>query len=234
MSILFCCEPPFQEIAHSITVFPNYTPPLGSFLISQIAESGCLNSLPTVLSAVPPWLPAVITSSRAVSHLINDAVTTANHAFTRQSVILSPSQELPLPISAVEALSNRNPPSPSLIARWLALRLGQPDIESLIATIFNRDGKVSERTLRWRCQRKLHCHPSDLRRLVVLATLPRPTANVDQLAAISESSPQRMRERLRRGLGVTLAFYNRTPGWEWVLEAAIRKGLGAGGWAKIN
>jgi len=119
------------------------------------------------------------------------------------------------------------------MARWLAIRLKQPDLESLLAAALSgessRDTSLPRRTHSRQLRTDVDCRPSDLLRLHQLATLPRLAPTVERLADTAGTTATRLGQRVRRGLGFTLAAYNARPGWEWPLEAACRCGLGRTG-----
>ncbi len=116
------------------------------------------------------------------------------------------------------------------MARWLAIRLKQPDLESLLTAGLSGDSSPDTplplRTLSRRLRTDLRYRPSDLRRLAHLAILPRLADNTGQLAASAGTTTTRLAQRVRQALGLTLANYNARPDWEWPLEAACRCGLG--------
>jgi len=134
---------------------------------------------------------------------------------------------------ALQAWLARQPgPSPARVAGWLCARLNRPAAVpwAVRAIAPSAPGAGSARTLYRRVRDQFLCRPSDLARLARLALLRRPQANLEALASIAETTTTRLRQRVRRGLGISLAEFNQLSGWTWVLEAAVRHGLGAGGW----
>jgi hypothetical protein len=69
----------------------------------------------------------------------------------------------------------------------------------------------------------LQCGYRDLCTVSALARLPRPQPRVKDLPELLGRSLDRLRERVWHLLGMRLGDYNARPGWEWVLEAAIRR-----------
>lgn len=63
------------------------------------------------------------------------------------------------------------------------------------------------------------------RRVADLATCARPMGTVDATAADLGMRPQDYRRWVRRLLGVTRKEYEALPGWEPVLELALRRGV---------
>lgn len=115
------------------------------------------------------------------------------------------------------------------MARWLAWRFDAPWILPRTFLLLERAWHLaphsppSTRAVRAACQRWLQCSYSDLCTVATLARLPRPQSRVKDLPALLGRSLDRLRDRVRRLLGMRLSDYNARPGWEWVLEAAIRR-----------
>lgn len=156
------------------------------------------------------------------------------------------------PAHVWELVAARPTPSPELVARWLARRLiALPDEASteraelraqvclLIHRVLEEPGAPapghgtrggSPRHLRRWTSAVLGCRPSDLRRLTALAVGERRLPTVSQVAGVAGTTERLLRNRIRSGLGISLRQYRSLVGWEPVLEAAVRHGLGAPGW----
>lgn len=205
-------------------------PPLGAIAVLQWRGQSTARNI----RLLPAYIPLVVVDSEPNRSHSQGSIPNAFVEFG-----LPPwCQPGVAPGSTVDAVlrtvNSRPAPGSNRLAAWLATRLGHTDIEELIFHVVARDGVLSGSTELRQVRAKLGCWPSDLRRLVKLATQSRLLETVDMLAAHATSSTTRIRERLKRGIGVSLAFYNKMPGWEWVLEAAVRMGLGAGGWGLGN
>lgn len=137
------------------------------------------------------------------------------------------------PREILRTVNTRPPPPSETIASWFALRLKNPSLDMLLTEVIGRRSESrgpSVRSTRRHVRSLLECCLTDLQGLLWLAKTPRLAPSIQELAFSRGTDPARLRERVARGLGVTLAEYNQMPGWEWPLEAAIRNGLGAGGW----
>jgi len=157
--------------------------------------------------------------------------------FRERQLALVPAGNSLSPADIVAAVNARPRLSPERMGAWLAARLGNPLLADIVREALTTSSHPSPRGLSLRNLQRivpkvLHCRVSDLVRLHRLATLPRCCSTVDALAKQACLATTHLRDQVR-GLGISLRDYNQWPGWEWVLEAAVRKGLGAGGWAKI-
>ncbi len=210
--------------------------PLGSISAVRVAEERCFPALTQHLTALPPWLPLV---ALAPDHLVPGLTTflqVADHARATQSLVLAHhTPPFPDPEVVFRRINARPPVSPRLLAQWLATRLDQPDMVLLLETALGqpwgaRTPDQVYRQLHRRLDVGIKCHPADLKRLARIATLERMYPTVGRLAAAAETTAASLRRIVSPLLRVSLTTYNERPGWEWVLEAACRQGLGAGGW----
>lgn len=203
---------------------------LGALVVFHLDPHESHDLINAAVEALPLHVPPVL--------LLPDGTTPPVLASTRQVVCL-PSDPPPGIEDVLAAVNNRPAPSPDQIAAWLAARLDNPDLEPLVAYALDGDGRpkpagLSGRSLRRKIPDLLRSRVGDLGRLAGLATRKRLCPSVESLAKdhTPRTTPGHLRDHVR-ALGVSLAEYNSMPGWEWPLEAAVRQGLGVGGWAKI-
>ncbi len=207
--------------------------PLGFLCAAVVTEPACFPPLIQACALLPNRVPLVVVAPPELEASLQAFLTAFDLPRAGQpTIMVSPSPVLPDPESLRQHINHRPPPPPELMARWLAIRLKQPDLESLLAAGLsgNSPGNpLPRRTHSRQLRTDLRCRPSDLRRLAHLATLPRLADTVNDLAFDDHTTATREGQRVRRALGFTLAAYNARPGWEWPLEAACRCGLGRTG-----
>ncbi len=210
--------------------------PLGSVSVVRVAEERCFPALAKHLTTLPRWLPLV---ALAPDHLVPGLAAllqTTDHARATQSLVLSHHVPvLPDPEVIFRRVNSRPVVSSHHLAQWLAARLDRPELVPLLEAAMAPIGDLeptpfTHRTLQNRLRIALDCCPSDLKRLARLATLERMFPTVGQLASQAGTTAAALRRLTTPLLRVSLSTYNERPGWEWVLEAACRQGLGAGGW----
>ncbi len=210
-------------------------PPLGTIGLCHVVEAACVAGFLPIVDQREAWMPIVVAAPAQLRGHLASALQELELASPAQFLLVT--HETPSSPHTTDILRrvNRRPPvQGTVLAQWLGARLlATPGATVLLHRVLGCcqvQDHSSGRTLRRQVHRTLRCRPSDLTRLAHLATLPRLAPTVDALADSADTTPTRLRERVGRGLGVSLQTYNATPGWKWVLEAAVRRGLGAGGW----
>ncbi len=204
--------------------------PLGAIAVLHLDGHESHDLISATVEALPLHVPPVLLLPD-----LPDGTAPPILASTRQVVCLA-SDPPPLIEEVLTAVNNRPAPTPDQIAAWLAARLDNPHLEPLVIHALDGKGRptpagLSGRNLRRKIPDLLKCRVSDLGRLSGLATRRRLCPSVETLAKdhAPRTTPGHLRDHVR-ALGVSLAEYNNMPGWEWPLEAAVRQGLGVGGW----
>jgi hypothetical protein len=225
-------------------------PWLGTIAVLVLYPEPGLNRLFTMCRTLPPYIPLVAAADSTTVPLARERAADLDIQQARQTVVLPLRPGLLTATGALAAIGQRPPPDAGVMARWLTHRLIAPrgssaaetaereathaDLLQLIQWALDLAVETGEipagRTLRKRLARVLHCRPSDLKRLLGMTGQPRRQPGVEQLAAEAGTSAGRLRARVRSGLGLALRHYNELAGWEPVLEAAVRAGLGRPGW----
>ncbi len=212
--------------------------PLGSVSVVRVAEERCFPALAEHVTTLAPWLPLVALAPDNLVPGLTAFLEAMDQARATQSLVLAHFAPV-LPESEVifRSINSRPAVSSRLLARWLGTRLERPELVDPIEAAMATDGEVgrvafahAHRTLQRRLGKALDVHPSDLKRLARVATLERMFPSVGRLAAGAGTTAASLRRIVTPLLRVSLSTYNERPGWEWVLEAACRQGLGAGGW----
>ncbi len=123
-------------------------------------------------------------------------------------------------------LVNRRPdPSPSQGRHWLFATHPPPGDSRVVRSIFERRLLIPERTYRQVLRQALGTTPHTLALLWRLAMLRRLCPTVEALAAEAGTTTTNLRHWVGQLLGVPLRYYNRCPGWEWVIDASVQNGL---------
>jgi hypothetical protein len=172
------------------------------------------------LRARAPWLPS--------------CVACPGHVIGRQSPwpqlpIIRHDPALPdaaLVRRAVTAIEGRPAPTVPELARWLADRLRRPawlaDLTLALGTAEPGECHATGRALRRRLGRMSPLARHEWRRLAMLAQVSRAGSGVDRLALRAGINVSYFRAWTRRLLGLSAAEYRHLPGWEPVLELALR------------
>jgi len=206
--------------------------PLGCLCAAVVTEPASFYPLLQACALRPLWVPLVVVAPPELEASVQAYLTAVDLTRAGQStVILSPALILPDPQSLRQHINHRPPPPAELMAQWLAIRLSRPDLRSLLTAALSTESPpaIPHRTLSSQLRKHLNCRPSDLVRLATQATLPRLAPTVNDLAFNAHTTATRLGQRVHRVLGFSLSDYNHRPGWEWVLEAACRCGLGRTG-----
>ncbi len=218
--------PPYDTIAVGAPVADH---PLGTIGILSPSSSIATTYLHDGIASLPLMVPVVSAIPANGPEPLSPPLD-----FRERQLALVPTGTSISPAEIVAAVNARPRLSPERMGAWLAARLGNPILEDIVCEAVTTSPHpipegLSLRNLQRIVPKVLHRRVSDLVRLYRVATLPRCRPTVDALAEEALTAATHLRD-LVRGLGVSLRDYNQRPGWEWPLEAAVRRGLGAGGW----
>ena len=206
--------------------------PPGAIMVARFPADDNFGQLVQAAFARPLWVPLVVLAPGASRHelryLLSALQIQGPHGV---QAIPWEGTTLPAKEQVCQAVGSRAAPTRVRMAVWVSRRFENHRLLPVVLAAMEANPLAwSDRTLRRRVNGMLRCRPSDLRRLADLASIPRLQPTVERLAAAAGTTPTRLRERVSDGLGLTLREFNRTPAWECIMEAAVRKGLGAGGW----
>lgn len=205
-------------------------PAIGALLIADLSAG-----IPALAEAVislraAPWCPLVL--------LVPDRRIAAQSlaAFEPVPGILATLYAtdrpgLPLAQRSLAAVRRRPVPNRATIARWIEQRLGRTGVAgTLTACLHCTADSQPPRTLTRRVQ-ELGCFEvRDWRGLARLAQLFAargywPPASLESTALEASIDPRTLRRWLRLATDLPWPEATRRPGWEWVLESALRSGL---------
>lgn len=205
---------------------------LGAVLVFDL-EDGLSAVAPTVTAQNrAPWCPlAVVVSSGPVTPAIHAAVRGLGPGafFVGRGTSGAP----PGPEDILGALRAYPPPRSGALARYVARRTGRDDLTDLLrvalsnqqpivehrtpsrSTFSRRLSEFGELTQRdWRTAARL---------IQVLHRLPHPGATVEQAAWAGGLDPRTLRDSCSRLLDMSVPRAIELPGWEWKLEAVLRR-----------
>lgn len=133
---------------------------------------------------------------------------------------------LPSPTAILTALERRRPPSVPTITGYVVLRLGCHTLrDALIDAMSHQSEPTHARTVRRRLAGLGRWRPWEWHRIAGMAlTRSRADLTVDRLAAQAGTEPRSLRRWIRELLGVDPDAFRRWPGWEWIVEAGLRRG----------
>jgi hypothetical protein len=219
-------------------VIPPYTavesladaPPLGSFFLLEVDESVDGWSVVESLREAP-WVPLVLVQRSAY---VPPALLTALQGLrgTPAFIWRRPDDGLPINVLAQDAVRGRPAPDPDQVACWVGARIGRVELaSSLVVAMASPPPRSILARLspagRW-LERRLRSisplTPTDWRETFHLATAAGNTRlTTAQAAQRLGCDIWTLRRRLERLAGVTTDQYRLLAGWEWFLEAVVRK-----------
>ncbi len=173
------------------------------------------------LRASAPWLPCCLACP---GHALPSRPDSLRQPVVRHDPALT---EAALARRAIAAIEGRPAPTVPELARWLADRLRRPtwlaDLTLALSHPDPTECHAAGRALRRRLGRMSPLARHEWRRLAMLARLPRIGAGIDHLALRAGINVGYFRAWTQRLLGLSAAQYRHLPGWEPVLELALRR-----------
>jgi hypothetical protein len=220
-------EPPYLEPAPVLA----RVPALGSVAVARIGGGRGLGpELPRLLDRAPWTVPCVVLAPNAVSAGVLQAVwgLAGQPAF----IVLSSVTERPTPSTLLKAIASRPIPPRSLAIAYAVRRTHSVVLGETLEQVWSlrsseRAGPGNaERTLRHRLRQLGEWGRHDWIRIwrLVLAKTEGRDLNVEQKAQLVGAEARTLRSWLARYLGVSMRTFRVTAGWEWILEAALRRG----------
>lgn len=204
------------------------TPPFGAVAVCEARSSGLVSGFFGPLVARAPWcVPCIITCPASAEASVIQAI----RSLPGQIAFVDYIEDDRWPIGTIlGAVRDRPPPSGAVLAEFVALRTGTNLEWELAALLGDQRLEASarpipDRTLRERLSRFGSLSPRAWRAVGTLCRVAS-AARGDPMTAIAWRAGVEVRTlRLwaRWYLGTSLAEYRQRVGWEWVLEAALRK-----------
>jgi hypothetical protein len=218
-------HPPYASFSYDATVIPT----LGSVFTLDMsdAETGLEEAI--LWQSRAPWCPLVlILGSTFLSAGIIELLSQLHGPMGFVSISQRPSPEIDEILNAVRA---RPTPTPSTVFSYVANRVGKASLrdlltESLALAAEPRCGPLPKSVRR--VSRQLRALGPlgipDWNRLSKLALLSGLRhVQVEELARLQGVEPRTFRAQVRRYTGVSPRSFREWVGWEWVVEAALRR-----------
>lgn len=167
------------------------------------------------------WMPLVIHSPS----LTDSDRSSLTKRLRPHPVLFISGPSVPTPVQVLAKIHDRPMPPPATGREFLFRHYEKSGGHPGYDAIFEPLCALPARTWRYFVHRRLGCTTTDLHWLWRLATGPRLCPTVDALAEAHRATAPQLRSWVSRLVGVPARHYNRCPGWEWVLFAAVQNGL---------
>ena len=214
---LYVTAPPFMHVGR----LGDGRPPLGSILLADVADRPATAEELRDLFALAPWCPVCV-----LLHATNE----------RRRIPRSPRMCSVSSLSGgggaasiLEAVRDRPRPAPMELAEWLADRVRAPGIKTPLATLFARAIAGTERTplgTTWAetpIQTLGGWSGTKWQEVARLADLAANREAMGRLLVRRNPAATQAVSAMRDLLGATEEDFRERAGWEWVLEAAVRR-----------
>ena len=209
---------------------PPGTLPLGSVFVCRGTGLPPLAAA-AVRSAAMPWCPLVVVTSRE-GVLESEPMKSGRHAPGQVVVLAREHSQLPRPSEVAAAVRQRSLPTPARMAGYVLARTDRHMRQELLEACFDVSGTQSWHRLgmsRSEFYRTLApmgpFTPMDWGKVARVVSLTGSEGHAALTLALERGCGADMiREWLDRYVGVSLEAFLRSPGWEWVLEAVLRRG----------
>jgi hypothetical protein len=214
---LYVTAPPFMHVRR----LGDGRPPLGSILLADVADRPATAEELRDLFALAPWCPVcVLLRSTAERRRIP-----RSPRMCSVSALVGGGGAA----SILEAVRDRPRPAPMEMAEWLADRVRAPGIRTPLATLFGRAMSAYDRSAlgsTWSDTPILTLGSWSGTKWQEVARLADLAANREAMGRLlvrrNPAAAQTVTE-IRELLGATEEEFRERAGWEWVLEAAVRR-----------
>jgi hypothetical protein len=214
---LYVTAPPFMHVRR----LGDSRPPLGSILLADVADRPATAEELRDLFTLAPWCPVCV--------LLRET-------HERRRIPRSPRMCSVSSLSGgggagsiLEAVRDRPRPAPMELAEWLADRVRAPGIKTPLATLFARAIAGTERTplgSTWAetpIQTLGGWSGTKWQDVARLADLAANREAMGRLLVRRNPAASQALNAMRDLLGTTEEDFRERAGWEWVLEAAVRR-----------
>jgi hypothetical protein len=214
---LYVTAPPFMHVRR----LGDGRPPLGSILLADVADRPATAEELRDLFMLAPWCPVCV-----LLHSTHE-----RRRIPRSPRMCSVSSLIGGggAASILEAVRDRPRPAPMELAEWLADRVRAPGIKTPLATLFARAISGTERTplgSTWSetpIQTLGGWSGTKWQEVARLADLAANREAMGRLLVRRNPASAQAINAMRDLLGATEEEFRERAGWEWVLEAAVRR-----------
>jgi len=222
---LFVLEPKY----HAFRLAGNSTSPLGTILVADVTGEGGVVAVveAAVRATVEPWCPVVFLTHSSGLDRRSEAVI---EQFDMAPTVITRTSANPLdPEKILLAVRQRPAPTPERLARYVTQRVVRPDLEDALCECFRRGMDEDDRPGMSRStlsRRLLDFAPLKAHDWSFLArTLAVVLESDCRLGSSSRNhhiDPRTVRSHIDVYTGLDFRGVQERPGWEWVVEAALR------------
>ena len=209
----------------------NTIPSLGAILVADITgEDGVVAAVEAAARvAAEPWCPAVLLSRSAdLSHTV--AAVIDQFAIAPAILRLPGEANLLAPDAILTAVKARENPTPNQLAGYVVTRTGRPEVRLTLEECFRRgmsDGSWSENYHRSTLSRRLSefgpFKPRDWTGLARALSLLLASGSLHRLSKRYAIDSRTVQTHIHRFTGQDFGQARKRPGWEWVIEAGLRR-----------
>lgn len=180
------------------------------------------------LAVAAPWLPVCLVTDDADPRTAHARMPLLPDGVEFHPAVLHSVPHAALDgMTAFAAIARRPPPGPQALARWITIRLERPQDAPLLARALAArepgESPADDRKIRRHLSRLSALQRHEWCRLAALATVPRPRFGVDAMAGAMGVKADGFRRWVRRLVGCRAGEFRYLPGWESVLELALRR-----------
>lgn len=216
-------EPPYVGLSPAAQLCPH----LGSVLVADLSEGIAALATAIAAHARAPWCPLVL---RLPDRLLSAATLAAFEPVPGTWAPLYPDDAPHLPPAerVLKAVRRRPIPDAATLARWVALRLRRPALVGTLTACLGC-GAECHRPARTLTRRVRALGPLEVRDWRGLGGLARLVAgastgvSLETEAYLANLDPRTLRRWLRLATDLAWPAVCRRPGWEWLLESALRR-----------
>lgn len=215
--VLWVIDPEAEEIR---PLGSAKNPPLGSVLVHRWELAGQAGHVAAVHRKYLPWCPLVVVTPNGDGEIAD--LTAARLEWSRPG--------MPPRDAVLEAVTRRALPAPDEVAGHVARRLALPELRPLLTVCFDVSGTqpwrdlVDDRDSFYRMfDRYGPFNPRDWGSLARLVTLTSSQGREAVELAIRAGAVAALDLEISRLLGLDLPRFMARAGWEWVVEAALRR-----------
>lgn len=216
---LYVTAPPFMHVAR----LSEGRPPLGAILLADLAERPATSEELRSLFSLAPWCPVcvLVESSHARRRLPRSPRMCSVDSLKEGGGGGAG--------SILAAVRDRPRPAPMELAEWLADRVRCPGIRAPLATLFGRAISPSSRPMLGTTWSDPVVPPlgkwpgSVWQEVARLADLAVHRESMGRLLARRSAAGAQVLRSVETLLGATEDEFRERAGWEWILEAAVRR-----------
>jgi hypothetical protein len=195
--------------------------PLGSAMVADFGGSAPEVRAATVAAKAYPWLPFCAYLSRPVGDAERIELLTG---LPDRRIVVVPRHDGDRDAACIAAIRREPAPPAMALARYVAERLGYPDLVQVLESAIALMPGTHRSTISRRLSRYTHLRASDWRKIHLLCrALPAGAPNAAEAAFAIAMDPRTLRKYLAQYLGVPYADAKARLGWRWIPELVLRR-----------